>query len=198
VPPSRVGRVRAAEQQRRRKSSEGPPIHIEDGQDRVILEGEEPRPHATASGCGGRGSARRRAGRPRDADRGRAGHAGPGRGGLGRRCLGAVRQTPALAAGRPRGAGLSGERDSLWLIGTLRKRYPLATILASAAGADPRRSRVGCSWGPRLRGQGRRSRKFLQAIRRAAAARSFWPAPRRTGWASSPTASTGGSTSSPG
>lgn len=34
------------------------------------------------------------------------------------------------------GLGLPGERDSLWLIGTLRERYPLATILASGAVAD--------------------------------------------------------------
>src|SRR4029450_10734963 len=34
------------------------------------------------------------------------------------------------------GLGLPGERDSLWLIGTLRERYPHATILASGAGAD--------------------------------------------------------------
>ncbi len=31
---------------------------------------------------------------------------------------------------------LPGERDSLWLIHTLRERYPLATILAVGAGAD--------------------------------------------------------------
>jgi two-component system, NarL family, nitrate/nitrite response regulator NarL len=34
------------------------------------------------------------------------------------------------------GLGLPGERDSLSLIGTLRERYPDATILASGAGAD--------------------------------------------------------------
>ena len=34
------------------------------------------------------------------------------------------------------GLGLRGEQDSLWLIGTLRERYPLATILASGALAD--------------------------------------------------------------
>src|SRR4030095_12313295 len=34
------------------------------------------------------------------------------------------------------GWGAPGGRDSLWLIGTLRERYPHATILASGAGAD--------------------------------------------------------------
>jgi len=51
-------------------------------------------------------------------------------------CLAAVRR---IHRSRPVvlvGLGLPGERDSLWLIGTLRERYPHATILASGAGAD--------------------------------------------------------------
>lgn len=51
-------------------------------------------------------------------------------------CLQAVRR---IRRSRPIvlvGLGLPGEHDSLWLIGTLRERFPLATILASGAGAD--------------------------------------------------------------
>jgi DNA-binding NarL/FixJ family response regulator len=51
-------------------------------------------------------------------------------------CLAAVRRIRRLRLVVLVGLGLSGERDSLWLIGALRERYPDATILASGAGAD--------------------------------------------------------------
>ncbi len=51
-------------------------------------------------------------------------------------CLEAVRRIRRSRLVLLVGLGLSGERDSLWLIGTLRERYPLTTILASGAVAD--------------------------------------------------------------
>jgi DNA-binding NarL/FixJ family response regulator len=51
-------------------------------------------------------------------------------------CLGAVRRIRRSRLVFLVGLGLPGARDSLWLIETLRKRYPHATILASGAGAD--------------------------------------------------------------
>ena len=51
-------------------------------------------------------------------------------------CLAAVKR---IRRSRPVvlvGLDLPGARGSLWLIGALRERYPLATILASGAGAD--------------------------------------------------------------
>jgi two-component system, NarL family, nitrate/nitrite response regulator NarL len=51
-------------------------------------------------------------------------------------CLAAVRRIRRSRLVVLVGLGLPGERDSLWLIGTLRERYPDATILASGAGAD--------------------------------------------------------------
>src|SRR4029450_10035382 len=51
-------------------------------------------------------------------------------------CLAALRRIRRSRLVVLVGLGLPGERDSLWLIGTLRERYPHATILASGAGAD--------------------------------------------------------------
>jgi DNA-binding NarL/FixJ family response regulator len=51
-------------------------------------------------------------------------------------CLAAVRRVRRSRLVVLVGLGFPGERDSLWLIGTLRERYPHATILASGAGAD--------------------------------------------------------------
>src|SRR6266508_468223 len=51
-------------------------------------------------------------------------------------CLAALRRIRRSRLVVLVGLGLPGERDSLWLIGTLRARYPHATILASGAGAD--------------------------------------------------------------
>jgi len=51
-------------------------------------------------------------------------------------CLEAVRRIRRSRLVVLVGLGLPGERDSPWLIGTLRERHPLATILASGAGAD--------------------------------------------------------------
>jgi DNA-binding NarL/FixJ family response regulator len=67
------------------------------------------------------------------------------------------------------GLDLAGERDSLWLIGALRERYPLATILASGAGADATTISRGLSMGA----DGYLDKdvdpgEFLQAIRQAA------------------------------
>src|SRR5262245_62026800 len=67
------------------------------------------------------------------------------------------------------GLGLAGERDSLWLIRTLRERHQLATILVSGAGADART----ISRGLFLGADGYLDKdvdpiEFLQEIRRAA------------------------------
>src|SRR4030095_2763391 len=67
------------------------------------------------------------------------------------------------------GLGLPGERDSLWLIGTLRERYPHATIPASGAGADA----TTISRGLLLGADGYLDKdvdpvEFLEAIRQAA------------------------------
>src|SRR4029453_2327219 len=67
------------------------------------------------------------------------------------------------------GLGLPGERDSLWLVGTLRERYPHATILASGAGADA----TTISRGLLLGADGYLDKdvdpvEFLEAIRQAA------------------------------
>jgi DNA-binding NarL/FixJ family response regulator len=67
------------------------------------------------------------------------------------------------------GLGLAGEQDSLWLIGTLRERRPLATILLSGAGADARTISRGLLTGA----DGYLDKdvdpvEFLQEIRRAA------------------------------
>jgi len=51
-------------------------------------------------------------------------------------CLEAVRRIRRSRLVVLVGLDLPGDRDSLWLIGTLRERYPHATILASGAGAD--------------------------------------------------------------
>jgi len=51
-------------------------------------------------------------------------------------CLEAVRRIRRSRLVVLVGLGLPGERDSLWLIGTLRERYPFATILASGAESD--------------------------------------------------------------
>jgi DNA-binding NarL/FixJ family response regulator len=84
-------------------------------------------------------------------------------------CLGAVRR---IRRSRPVvmvGLGLPGERDSLWLIGTLRERHPLATILASGAGADASTISRGLSTGADgYLDKGVDPAEFLQAIRRAA------------------------------
>ena len=84
-------------------------------------------------------------------------------------CLAAVRRIRRSRLIVLVGLGLSGERDSLWLIGTLRERYPDATILASGAGADA----TTISRGLFLGADGYLDKdvdpvEFLQAIRQAA------------------------------
>ena len=84
-------------------------------------------------------------------------------------CLVAVRRIRRSRLAVLVGLGLAGERDSLWLIGTLRERYPLATILASGAGADATTISRGLFMGA----DGYLDKdvdpaEFLQAIRRAA------------------------------
>jgi DNA-binding NarL/FixJ family response regulator len=84
-------------------------------------------------------------------------------------CLGAVRRTRRSRPVVLVGLGLPGERDSLWLIGTLRERYPLATILASGAGADASTiSRGLLSGADGYLDKDVDPAEFLQAIRRAA------------------------------
>ena len=51
-------------------------------------------------------------------------------------CLAAVRRIRRSRLVVLVGLGLPGERDSLWLIGTLRERHPHATILAVGAGEE--------------------------------------------------------------
>jgi DNA-binding NarL/FixJ family response regulator len=84
-------------------------------------------------------------------------------------CLGAVRRIRRSRIVVLVGLDLPGEQDSLWLIGALRERYPLATILASGAGADGATITRGLFMGA----DGYVDKdvdpsEFLQAIRRAA------------------------------
>jgi DNA-binding NarL/FixJ family response regulator len=84
-------------------------------------------------------------------------------------CLAALRRIRRSRLVVLVGLGLSGERDSLWLIGTLRERYPDATILASGAGADA----TTISRGLLLGADGYLDKdvdpvEFLEAIRQAA------------------------------
>ena len=84
-------------------------------------------------------------------------------------CLAAVRRIRRSQLVVLVGLDLPGERDSLWLIGTLRERYPHATILASGAGADA----TTISRGLFLGADGYLDKdvdpvEFLQAIRQAA------------------------------
>ena len=84
-------------------------------------------------------------------------------------CLAALRRIRRSRLVVLVGLGLSGERDSLWLIGTLRERYPEATILASGAGADA----TTISRGLLLGADGYLDKdvdpvEFLEAIRQAA------------------------------
>jgi DNA-binding NarL/FixJ family response regulator len=84
-------------------------------------------------------------------------------------CLAAVRRIRRSRLVVLVGLGLPGERDSLWLIGTLRERHPLVTVLASGAGADPTIISRGLVMGA----DGYLDKdvdpsEFLQAIRRAA------------------------------
>jgi DNA-binding NarL/FixJ family response regulator len=84
-------------------------------------------------------------------------------------CLGAVRRARRSRPVVLVGLGLPGERDSLWLIGALRDRYPLATILASGAGADASTiSRGLLSGADGYLDKDVDPAEFLQAIRRAA------------------------------
>ena len=84
-------------------------------------------------------------------------------------CLAAVRRTRRARPVILVGLGLPGERDSLWLIGTLRGRYPLATILASGAGADAWTiSRALFMGADGYLDKDVDPSEFLQAIRRAA------------------------------
>ena len=84
-------------------------------------------------------------------------------------CLAAVKR---IRRSRPVvlvGLDLPGTRGSLWLIGALRERYPLATILASGAGADATTISRGLAMGA----DGYLDKdvdpvEFFQAIRRAA------------------------------
>jgi two-component system, NarL family, response regulator DevR len=84
-------------------------------------------------------------------------------------CLTAVRRIRRSRLVVLVGLGLPGEHDSLWLIGTLRERYPEATILASGAGADA----TTISRGLLLGADGYLDKdvdpvEFLEAIRQAA------------------------------
>ena len=84
-------------------------------------------------------------------------------------CLAALRRIRRSRVVVLVGLGLPGEHDSLWLIGTLRERYPDATILASGAGADART----ISRGLLLGADGYLDKdvdpvEFLEAIRQAA------------------------------
>jgi DNA-binding NarL/FixJ family response regulator len=84
-------------------------------------------------------------------------------------CLAALRRIRRSRLVVLVGLGLPGERDSLWLIGTLRERYPHATILASGAGADA----TTISRGLLLGADGYLDKdvdpvEFLEAIRQAA------------------------------
>src|SRR5918995_4309818 len=84
-------------------------------------------------------------------------------------CLAAVRRIRRSRLVVLVGLGLPGEHDSLWLIGTLRERYPHATILASGAGADA----TTISRGLLLGADGYLDKdvdpvEFLEAIRQAA------------------------------
>jgi DNA-binding NarL/FixJ family response regulator len=84
-------------------------------------------------------------------------------------CLAAVRRIRRSRLVVLVGLGLPGERDSLWLIGTLRERYPNSTILASGAGADA----TTISRGLLLGADGYLDKdvdpvEFLEAIRQAA------------------------------
>ena len=84
-------------------------------------------------------------------------------------CLVAVRRIRRSRLVVLTGLGLPGERDSLWLIGTLRERYPLVTILASGAGADATAISRGLVMGADgYLDKGVDPAEFLQAIRRAA------------------------------
>jgi DNA-binding NarL/FixJ family response regulator len=84
-------------------------------------------------------------------------------------CLEAVRRIRRSRLVVLVGLGLPGERDSLWLIGTLRERYPHATILASGAGADATTISRGLSVGADgYLDKGVDPEEFLQAIRQAA------------------------------
>lgn len=84
-------------------------------------------------------------------------------------CLEAVRRIRRSRLVVLVGLGLPGERDSLWLIGTLRERYPHATILASGAGADATTiSRVLFMGAAGYLDKDVDSDEFLQAIRQAA------------------------------
>src|SRR6266540_5298675 len=84
-------------------------------------------------------------------------------------CLAAMRRIRRSRLVVLVGLGLPDERDSLWLIGTLRQRYPHATILASGAGADA----TTISRGLLLGADGYLDKdvdpvEFLEAIRQAA------------------------------
>ena len=84
-------------------------------------------------------------------------------------CLEAVRRIRRSRLVVLVGLGLPGERDSLWLIGTLRERHPTATILASGARADATTISRGLFMGA----DGYLDKdvdpvEFLQAIRQAA------------------------------
>ena len=84
-------------------------------------------------------------------------------------CLAAVRRIRRSRLVVLVGLGLPGEHDSLWLIGTLRERYPHATILASGAGADATTISRGLLLGADgYLDKGVDPVEFLQAIRQAA------------------------------
>src|SRR4029450_6248090 len=84
-------------------------------------------------------------------------------------CLAALRRIRRSRLVVLVGLGLPGERDSLWLIGTLRERYPHATILASGAGADATTISRGLLLGADgYLDKGVDPVEFLEAIRQAA------------------------------
>jgi DNA-binding NarL/FixJ family response regulator len=84
-------------------------------------------------------------------------------------CLAALRRIRRSRLVFLVGLDLPGERDSLWLIGTLRERWPVATILASEAGADGTTiSRALFTGADGYLDKDVEPTEFLEAIRRAA------------------------------
>ena len=84
-------------------------------------------------------------------------------------CLEAVRRIRRSRLVVLVGLGLPREHDSLWLIGTLRERYPHATILASGAGTDARTISRGLLMGADgYLDKDVAPAEFLEAIRQAA------------------------------
>ena len=153
---------------RLRKSARGSPIYQGDGHDHGILRGEEPGARALASGCRGRGSAPRGAGRPGMLIEDQPDMQVLAEAGTADERLSALRRIRRSRLVVLVGLGLPGARDSLWLIGTLRERSAQTTILASGAGAMPRPSRAAGRGADGYLDKDVDPAEYLQAIRRAA------------------------------